>query len=307
MQALCQFDEFRRILSTRLNAELIMHGVGDNPVHSLTEPDYECFEASRNEVTFTLLSAPDPLVAFNCQNTELPGDQAFLVLPLNEVDFYFNSIKLNAQQVGLTTHRSGAPLSVCAAAHCLWLVVSFTTYSRHLNLVSATNMPITLHSERMHSLRTAINHFLLAGQSTGTPILDQVHLLLKELESTPPPLRPQKNTGRSRLPRKHLVPSVIKVIRHHSSSAPFVNPVAEQLGVTPHSIIKMFKEVTGMSPKRYWLLRKLYLFRDALLSGDYVSVSDAAYSLDMNDLGRMSARYRKLFGEFPSETLIKRS
>ena len=303
MQAFCQFDEFRHALSVRLNAELIMYDAGDRTVHSVTEPGYEYFEVSRADVTFTLVTAPDQLVAFNLQESALSDSQASLVFPLQTGEFYFNSIKLNEQQVGLTTRSSGAPLSICAAAHCSWVVASFNTRSRHFNLMSAATMPVTLRGDRLKLLRGAIEHFLCAGQSTGTPVLDQLHLLLEELEHTAPPLRPQQNTGRSRLSRKHIVPSVIRVIRHQRSSSPFVNQVAKELGVTPHSIINMFKEVTGMSPKKYWLTRKLFLFRDALLSGEYISVSDAAYSLDMSDLGRMSARYRKLFGEFPSETM----
>ena len=302
MPVFVQFDEFRHALSARLNAELIMSGAEGSAVHSLEDQNYQYDEESRGRVIFTLLSAPDQLVTFNLQNT-ISKNQAFLCFPLKAGEFYFNSILLNDQQVGLSTHNSGSPLSICVPADCPWMIVSFETDSRHLNLMSSTTMPVSLASDRLEHLRSEIVRYLSAGQSTGTPVLDQVHLLLEELKSVSPPLRPQKSTGRSRLPRKHLVPSVIRVIRNHRSSAPFVNLVARELKVTTHSIISMFKEVTGMSPKKYWLYRKLYLLRDSLLNGEYASVSDAAYSLDMSDLGRMSARYFKLFGEYPSDTL----
>lgn len=282
-----------------------MNGESGGCVHSLDSKDYQYIEESRKGVTFTLVSAPDHLVALHiCQSQPPPvTNQAVLVLPVYPGDFYFNSIKLDETQVGLSTFNSGAPFSICCPPRALWLIISFTSSSRHLDLMSATGMPVTLIGGRLKTIRDEVCRYLENGQAEGTPVLDQVHWLLDDIESTPPPLRPQKSTGRSRLPRLHLVPSIFKAIDHQRSSAPFVNQVAERLGITAHTVINMFKEVTGMSPKQYWLNRKLYLYRDALLGGEYVSVSDAAYSLDMNDLGRMSARYRKRFGEFPSETL----
>ena len=303
MPVYCQFDQFRQTLSEKLHTELIMYSADGSTVHSLTAPEYELFEADRGEVTFTLISSPDQLVTFSLQDEITTHSGAFLFFPLVTGDFFYNSIKLNEQQVGLITLASGAPFSICAGAQCQWVVASFVTQSRHLNLMSSSTMPVTLEGDHLMLLRSAINRFLSGERIEGTPVLDQVHFLLNELAQTPPPLRPQKNTGRSRLSRKHIIPTVIRAIRNQRSSAPFVNQVAAELNVTSHSIINMFKEVMGVSPKKYWLYRKLYLFRDALLSDEYNSVSDAAYALDMSDLGRMSARYCKLFGELPSETL----
>jgi len=59
------------------------------------------------------------------------------------------------------------------------------------------------------------------------------------------------------------------------------------------------------APRKHFELPRLQLLRERLLSGSYedASVAQIASQLGFVDMGRLAARYRKQYGENPSETL----
>jgi AraC-like DNA-binding protein len=63
-------------------------------------------------------------------------------------------------------------------------------------------------------------------------------------------------------------------------------------------------EYLGMGPKRYLLLRRMNLARQALRQAapDATSVTDIATRYGFWQLGRFAVEYQSLFGELPSVT-----
>jgi AraC-like DNA-binding protein len=61
----------------------------------------------------------------------------------------------------------------------------------------------------------------------------------------------------------------------------------------------------GMGPIRYLALRRMHLFRRALLQAtpSKKTVKEIAHDHGFRELGRSSVSYRKMFGETPSTTL----
>ena len=63
-----------------------------------------------------------------------------------------------------------------------------------------------------------------------------------------------------------------------------------------------------MSPKRYLMLRELHAIRSALrrATSSEATVTDVLSSHGIWEFGRFATRYRRQFGELPSETLRRR-
>ena len=69
-----------------------------------------------------------------------------------------------------------------------------------------------------------------------------------------------------------------------------------------------FKRVRGKSPREIIMRRRLEIARQMLLSAEQdATITDVATSLGFFELGRFAQRYRQLFGEAPSMTLITRA
>jgi AraC-like DNA-binding protein len=77
------------------------------------------------------------------------------------------------------------------------------------------------------------------------------------------------------------------------------------IGVPERTLRKCCQQHLGMSPHQYLLRRRILLARRALLRGDASAgtVTSIATRHGFWDLGRFSALYRSMFGEFPSATL----
>jgi AraC family ethanolamine operon transcriptional activator len=84
--------------------------------------------------------------------------------------------------------------------------------------------------------------------------------------------------------------------------------VCEAVGTTERTLQLAFREAVRMSPSRWFLCTRLNKARKLLLSRDraHVTVTAAAVRSGFAHLGRFSAEYGALFGERPSETLVRR-
>lgn len=80
-------------------------------------------------------------------------------------------------------------------------------------------------------------------------------------------------------------------------------------GTTHRTLERIFSRELGVSPKQYVMARRLNAVRRGLLVvGDEHDhpVTEVAQNHGFNHLGRFAADYRRLFGEYPRETLQNR-
>jgi transcriptional regulator GlxA family with amidase domain len=77
------------------------------------------------------------------------------------------------------------------------------------------------------------------------------------------------------------------------------------IGVPERTLRMCCAEFLGISPARYFLLRRLNMARSALRRADpaNASVAEIARSYQFQELGRFAVTYRSTFGEMPSATL----
>jgi AraC-like DNA-binding protein len=85
----------------------------------------------------------------------------------------------------------------------------------------------------------------------------------------------------------------------------YVLELAVAIGVSARSLSMCCQEHLGMGAKRYLLLRRMHLARQALRAADssVTSVTEVATQYGFWQFGRFAGEYTSLFGELPSVTL----
>ena len=84
-----------------------------------------------------------------------------------------------------------------------------------------------------------------------------------------------------------------------------VADLAESAGISERTLRIVFAENFGVSPKRLLILRQLHAVRsDLQRASPGETVTQVAMRHGVWELGRFAHRYKNLFGEYPSETLM---
>jgi AraC-like DNA-binding protein len=94
-------------------------------------------------------------------------------------------------------------------------------------------------------------------------------------------------------------------IAGRSGEAVYIADLCTMLGVPERTLRVCCNESLGMGPKRYLLLRRMKLTRQALCKGAAAttSVTEIAAKFGFWNFGRFAVEYKALYGETPSATL----
>ena len=84
-----------------------------------------------------------------------------------------------------------------------------------------------------------------------------------------------------------------------------VEAMADRLGVSRRTLFYALRKSIGLTPRRYHELLRLGQLQQRLqvADKDTSTVTQLATDLGFGDLGRLSGKYHKQFGEYPHETL----
>src|SRR5258707_9944099 len=95
----------------------------------------------------------------------------------------------------------------------------------------------------------------------------------------------------------------------HSGPRLNIPALCSDIGVPERTLRVCCTEFLGVSPTRYFLLRRLNMARSALRRADpaTASVAEIARTHQFHELGRFAVAYRTTFGETPSATLRRKS
>ena len=118
------------------------------------------------------------------------------------------------------------------------------------------------------------------------------------------PVESRATVGRPRLDRAAIIREAMARIEA-APILPTAADLAQGLGVTSRTLLRAFQESFGVSPKRYLLLQELHVVRRELRKAAHeeAKVTDVLTRHGIWEMGRFAARYRRQFGELPSETL----
>ncbi|MFV8053489.1 helix-turn-helix domain-containing protein [Mycobacterium sp. 48b] len=88
-----------------------------------------------------------------------------------------------------------------------------------------------------------------------------------------------------------------------------IEGLARMAGVSRRTLARSFDETIGESPQSYIARMRLHRIRTELLAGSCPgsTIADVSNRWGISELGRMSARYRSMFGELPSQTRLRAS
>jgi AraC-like DNA-binding protein len=98
-----------------------------------------------------------------------------------------------------------------------------------------------------------------------------------------------------------------RAIEEHLDDAVYIPELCVELGVSERTLRVCCAEQLGVGPKRYLLLRRMRLARQALGLGvlDATTVTEIATRYGFWQFGRFAGEYKALFGESPSTTLAR--
>ena len=114
-----------------------------------------------------------------------------------------------------------------------------------------------------------------------------------------------KPNGRPRRPREEIIRRSQALLAERDGEPARVTELAAAAGVSERTLRQAFQDYYGLGPVRYLQLMRLNQVHRVLSAADAeeVSVSEAIARHGEWDFGRFASRYRRQFGELPSETL----
>lgn len=129
-------------------------------------------------------------------------------------------------------------------------------------------------------------------------------LVAAALACLPPVAPSQERMGRPRIDRAGIVRRAMDLL-DTTVVVPTAAQLAADIGVTGRTLLRTFHETFGVPPKRYLMLRELHAVRRSLRDGasHAGTVADVLTRHGVWEFGRFASRYRRHFGESPSDTL----
>jgi AraC family transcriptional regulator, ethanolamine operon transcriptional activator len=106
-------------------------------------------------------------------------------------------------------------------------------------------------------------------------------------------------------PDVYVVRQAEELLRHEENPIVSVSDLCLRLGVGRRSLERAFRHFLDLSPLKYLMAYRLCRAHNELAAGNG-TVTGIAMRYGFYELGRFSERYRRLFGELPSETLASK-
>jgi len=111
--------------------------------------------------------------------------------------------------------------------------------------------------------------------------------------------------GRRKLPREEIIRRAGQLFAEREGEHVSLAELVEAAQVSERTLRTAFNECYGLSPVRYLQVRNMHRVHRALRKADpdETNVADVLLRHGEWEFGRFATRYRRLFGELPSETL----
>ena len=139
-----------------------------------------------------------------------------------------------------------------------------------------------------------------AATCAATELLNVTSLIVGERQAGEP-----HQKGRPRFSRQEIVRRCQEQLEERDGKLVHVEELAAAAEVSERTLRTAFNEYLGIGPVRYLQLRQLHRVNRALRASDLEAASVTGVLVEQGvwEFSRFASRYRRLFGELPSETL----
>lgn len=139
-----------------------------------------------------------------------------------------------------------------------------------------------------------------AAKSAASELANVASLVLGRVPAGEP-----DQTGRPRLSRSEIIRCCQELIEARASEPMRMEALIARAGVSERTLRQAFRDYYGVGLVRYLQLRQLHQVDRALRRADpeTTRVGDVLVEHGVWELSRFAARYRRLFGKLPSQTL----
>lgn len=230
-----------------------------------------------------VIDAPNGVVSLG---RELDPGYAMLFRPGQEMDYVFlgpvKTLEISVSKeisVDLGWNFRGAPLSKVP-----------TEYLNQLKFVC----------QRATELAAPVNE-----PPNLSKIFDAREAILDALEPVLHPWLEDSSADLQLTSSYKLLKAFDDLANNSGEALPNLDLISSELGVGRRTLFYALRQSLGLTPRRYLEIRRLIELRKQLRKTDPSdsTVTDLATELGFGDLGRMAGKYRRQFGEYPSETL----
>lgn len=179
-------------------------------------------------------------------------------------------------------------------------------------MISRTTHPDRLLADRFHTLiRHALGmaaEFREFESSVASKVVAERLRKLGSLIVRGEQERETQHVGAPKLSRKEIVDRSLRFLEERGNKHVAVSELAAGTGVSERTLRSAFNEYYGASPARYLQIRNAHRVYRALrrTEPDETYVCRVLIEHGELEFGRFAQRYRRLFGELPSETLRRR-
>ncbi|PZP58173.1 MAG: AraC family transcriptional regulator [Pseudoxanthomonas spadix] len=137
----------------------------------------------------------------------------------------------------------------------------------------------------------------------GASAYVRAHLMAKFAAA--PTDRPRCSRGR--LMHYRILRRAEDFMRLHLHRNVYMQEICDAVGVSERTLRYTFDDLLGISPNRYLSMLRLSIANRSLSAGDASrhSVKSIALNCGLWDLSKFAGKYRQLFGELPSDTLLR--
>lgn len=153
-------------------------------------------------------------------------------------------------------------------------------------------------------LSAAVDASVLTEPASRNAFQFSLESILRRLLVSPCDPSP-RHRGRPTIGRRLLIKRAMEMAEDSPGLSLPVEELAARAGVSDRTLRTAFLEYFGVPPKSYLQLRRLHRARAALrgAASDSMTVGAVAARFGFWDFSRFADRYRRVFGELPSETL----